>query len=142
MRYWPSQNKNTPVQLLRNIWSNFIATHDLNEKFLQICHSGGAIPVINALMTSPKEVQQRIVVRAYAPAAIVPKSICYNFFNYISKRDFITYLDFVGYKKFGDELIRLDPHPDAPLWDHSSDSPIFVKPNTDHIEIYMRGKEQ
>jgi hypothetical protein len=134
--------KTPPVELLKNTWSNFIATHGPDEKFLQICHSGGSIHVINALRASPKEVQQRIIVEAYAPAAIVPKELCFDSFNYVSKRDFVTYLDVLGYKKHGNELVRLDPHPEAPFFDHSAGSPTFVQKNKDHINQYLKGDEQ
>ncbi len=134
--------KTPPVELLKKTWSDFIATHGPNEKFLQICHSGGTIHVINALKTSPKEVQQRIIVAGYAPAAIVPEELCFKSFNYVSKRDFVTYLDILGYKRHSNELVRLDPHPDAPFWDHFADSPTFVETNMERIEAYMKGEEQ
>ncbi len=45
-----------PVQLLKNQWNHFIATHGPDEKFLQISHSGGALPHVEKLL---RRVEQR-----------------------------------------------------------------------------------
>ena len=126
-----------PVQLLKNQWNHFIATHKPWEKFLQICHSGGALHVKNALMTSPESVRQRIIVLAIAPAAIVPKKLCFQSYNYISRRDFVTHLDVKGKLKYGNQLQILEPHPDANFWDHELLSPTFKDTIDRHINDYI-----
>ena len=108
----------TPVQLLKNQWARFIATYPPEAKFLQVSHSGGAGHVFNALSTSPEHVRQRIISLAFAPSVIIPKKMCYQSFNYISKRDFVTNLDFIGNWKYGNQLTVLEPHAEAPFWDH------------------------
>ena len=49
-------------------------SHGPQAKFLEICHSGGADHLKNALLTSPESVQQRIVALAIAPSVIIPMS--------------------------------------------------------------------
>ena len=115
----------------------FIATHEPEEKFLQISHSGGSLQVYNALLTSPKSVQQRIINLALAPAAIIPKRLCFESYNYISRRDIVTHLDVMGKMKYGRELQILEPHPDANFWDHEFLSPTFAKPIQRHITNYL-----
>lgn len=127
-----------PVQLLKNQWNHFIATHGPGEKFLQISHSGGAIHVYNALKSSPTSVQQRIISLAIAPAVIIPKRLCFESYNYISRRDIVTHLDIKGKIKYGNELQVLEPHPDASFWDHEFSSPTFVWPIENHIKDYIK----
>ncbi|CCB87956.1 hypothetical protein [Simkania negevensis] len=109
-----------PVQHLKNTWRHFILTHGPDEKFLQTCQSGGAIHVKNALLTSPESVRKRIIVIAIAPGAIVPEELCFKSYNYMSKRDFVSYCDLIigGNIKYINELKLLDPHPDAKFFDH------------------------
>ena len=38
------------------------------------------------------------------------------------------------------QLIVLDPHPDAPLIDHDFQSPTFVKTIQDHVADYVKNK--
>jgi len=126
-----------PVQLLKNRWNRFSSIHGSQAKFLQICHSGGAIHVFNALSSSPKAIRGQIIVLAISPAAIIPKELCYEVHNYASKRDFIPRLDLVGKIRYGDQLILLEPHPDAPRHDHGFDSPTFQDVIKDTIQNYM-----
>jgi hypothetical protein len=115
-----------PVQLLKNQWQQFFEKHP-NGRFLQICHSGGTIHVKNTLLDLPQALRNRITVVAIAPAAIVPKELCYDSFNYVSRRDFVVYTDFRHTRHHLDELTVLQPHPDAPFFDHDFMSPTFTK---------------
>jgi hypothetical protein len=126
-----------PVQLLKNQWNHFIATHGPDEKFLQISHSGGALQVYNALLTSPKSVQQRIISLALAPAAIIPEELCFRSYNYMSRRDIVTRLDVIGKIKYGNQLQVLEPHPNANFWDHEFLSPTFAQKIRRHINDYI-----
>ncbi len=127
-----------PVELLKNQWNHFIATHGPDEKFLQISHSGGGLQVYNALLASPKSVRQRIISVAFAPAAIIPEELCFKSFNYMSRRDFVTSLDIVGNLRYGNQLQILKPHPDASLWDHEFLSPTFSRTMQYHISDYIK----
>jgi RHS repeat-associated protein len=126
-----------PVQLLKNQWNHLIATHKPEEKFMQLSHSEGSLDVYHALSTSPPSVQQRIISVAFAPAVIIPKSLCFESFNYVSKRDFVTHLDIIGKIKYGNQLQMLDPHPNAKLWDHEFLSPTFKDQIEHHINNYI-----
>ncbi len=127
-----------PVQMLRNQWDQFVANHGPEAKFLQICHSSGTIYVFNALASSPKEVRERIIVLAISPGAVIPKKLCFEAYNYASKRDIVPHLDAIGKIRYGDHLILLEPHPDAPHFDHGFDSPTFQTLILYHINNYLR----
>lgn len=127
-----------PVLLLRKEWEHFIATHEPDAKFFQVCHSGGAIHVVNALNSSSKSVQNKIIVLAIAPGAIVPEYLCFRSYNYASKRDFVPKLDIIGNLRYGDELILLEPHPDAKKHDHNFDSPTFQEVIQNRIINYLK----
>ena len=127
----------TPVQLLKNQWSNFILTHNSEAKFLQSCYSGGADHVKNALETSPSSIRQRIIVLAINPSVVIPEELCHESFNYMSKKDFVTKLDIIGSHKYRDQLHIVEPHPDAKGFDHAFTSPTFQRLIQEHIDKYM-----
>lgn len=127
-----------PVQLLKDQWDQFFSTHSFNAKFLQICHSGGAIHVFNALRSSPRAIREKIIVLAISPGAIIPRNLCFEAYNYASKRDFVPNLDIVGKVRYGDQLILLEPHPDALPHDHGFDSPTFQEQIQKRIINYLR----
>jgi hypothetical protein len=98
-------------------------------------------------MECPKELRDRVIVVAIAPGAVVPKKLCFNSFNYASKKDIVHFGELVlpgffdssecGTSKtmemileYRKELELLDPHPDATGIDHDFESPTF----TDIIE--------
>ncbi|HNA61538.1 MAG TPA: RHS repeat-associated core domain-containing protein [Rhabdochlamydiaceae bacterium] len=126
------------VQLLKNRWNHFIATRGPEEKLLQLSSSGGSLHVYNALITSSESVRQRIISLALAPAKIIPKKLCYESYNYVSRRDFIPHLDIMGKLRYGNQLQVLEPHPDAKFFDHNILSPTFAPKLKDHIEDYIK----
>ena len=126
-----------PVQLLKNRWDRLIDNHGPETKFLQICHSGGADQVKNALLSSPESVRQRIIVLALAPSVIIPNELCFQSYNYMSRRDFVTHLDIPGQLNYIDELRVLEPHSSAEWWDHGILSPTFIDPLQHHINDYL-----
>jgi RHS repeat-associated protein len=135
---WGNKGVRTPpAYLLKDEWAHFIANHDTSAKILQICHSGGATQVKNALLSSSEFVRQKIIVLAIAPSVIIPKDLCFNSYNYISRRDFVTHLDVAGKKKYGHEVIVLEPHPDAEWHDHGFLSPTFRDPLERQVLEYI-----
>ena len=123
---------------MKDKWSHLTSTRGPDAKFLEICYSGGADPLKNALLSSPPSVRQRIIVLAIAPSVIIPKSLCFKSDNYVSRRDFVTHLDFVGKMRYGNELRVLEPHPDAKFWDHEFLSPTFNDVKYNHIADYIK----
>lgn len=134
------------AKLLRTEWEAFhkANAHLPNAKLLQVCHSQGTIDVKNALQACPPEIRDRVMVVAIAPAAVVPKRLCFKSFNYASAKDFVHKLepsppplvesltiDDVIVPTFGEgiddrgELIILTPHPDAKGIDHEFRSPTY-----------------
>lgn len=144
---------------LQTKWNQF---HEANKnepnlKYLQICHSQGAIHVKNALRHLPKEIQNRVIVVAIAPGAVVPKEFCYMSYNYASNRDFVYMGEIasacaISQEEFSEcplikevfdhhkELIFLEPHEDATWLDHDAQSPTFKKVLSDIIEDYYEKK--
>lgn len=134
------------AKLLQKEWQDF---HEYNidrpnAKALQICHSQGAIHVKNALQNCPLEIQDRVIVIAIAPGAIVPDKLCFKAYNYASEKDIVYkfepsrptllpgVIDDVLIPRFGepilparDELILLPSHPDSKGIDHEFQSLTF-----------------
>jgi hypothetical protein len=142
----PGYSPNT-APMLEGKWRQFLEAnkHRPNARLLQVCHSQGAIHVRNALEHAPPEIRDRVIVVAIAPAAVVPKELCFNSFNYVSKKDSVYQMEPAPLtsKNFTfdevlipsgkeeivhphrDELIILEPHPDATGMDHEFQSPTY-----------------
>ncbi len=129
--------KMPPIEILRDQWEDFIATHSPEAMFLQICHSQGALHVKNALLASSQAVRDRIIVLAIAPVAIISKDICHASANYASMGDFVSLLDIQGRDLYSEELVFLEPHADAPRWDHNFNSPTYQSILQDHITTFI-----
>jgi hypothetical protein len=80
-----------PVLLLLDEWQNFIEQNE-SEHYLQVCNSRGTIEVYNALQLLPKEIQQRIIVIAVAPACLIPQELAYKVVNLVVSSDNIVKL--------------------------------------------------
>ena len=143
--------------LLIQKWSAF---HEKNKdrpnaKILHFCHSQGAIHTKNALMGLPKEIRDRIIVIAIAPAEVVPKVLCYNSFNYASETDIVpdgeilmswfanSHIEsdreefLINPFEIQSELIRLKRHEDATdKLDHGFQSPTFDEKINFHLKNY------
>jgi hypothetical protein len=127
---------------------------DPEVKLLQFCHSQGSIHVKNQLDRTPKEIADRIILVAIAPAALFSENICAENVRLASKRDFVPHLE--GFLrgttdspedgisestkqawKNQELVIVLEPHPDADLFDHSFQSPTFREEITRIINRYI-----
>jgi len=147
------------ANLLRENWIAFHENHKDNPqaKYLQFCHSQGAIHVRNTLLYAPEELRRRIIVIAIAPAVIVSKKLCYKSFNYASKKDivqigelaFASGLDTNEFRtskvlemvlENHEELILLNPHSSATGIDHDFQSPTFKEEIKKHITDYINHK--
>lgn len=123
-------------------------------KYLQVCHSQGAIHVRNALLQATERVRDRVIVVAIAPAAVVSKELCFQSYNYASKRDFLVYGELAHASAFDtnefgisknveraleniQELIFLEPHPSAIGLDHDFQSPTFADVCAAHLQEYV-----
>lgn len=166
-----NHNGYSPItaRLLKESWGEFHEKNleNPNVKLLQICHSQGTIDVKNALKDCPEKIRNRVIVLAIAPAAIVPDELCFNSYNYVSKNDFVYKLEphsietnltkednrlRISFSKppdHRDELIILEPHPEASKFDHSFQSPTYEKAIKDILKLYLEkngeyslGKEQ
>jgi hypothetical protein len=109
------------VNILKNEWVDYLSKNDSN-RYLQICHSEGAIIIRNALEKTPKDMRNRIDVIAIAPAAYIDENLCNSRVHYVSNRDLVPYLDINGYFNNKDSIIKIKPHHDAKFLDHNFDS--------------------
>ena len=104
-----------------------------------------------------KEVLNRVIVVAVAPAAFVPGDLCYTSYNYRIKGDPVPQAE-MFVKGFFDsneitpsekvketvsdylEMIVLEPHPDSPFFPHSFQNPTFDDIYEEQIENYNKLK--
>lgn len=127
-----------PVVKLHQKWNEFFSTHQKREKYLQFCHSQGAIQVRNALFHYPEELRKRIIVVAIAPAAYIPKTICHKAYHYVSRRDIVPYIDKIGRKRCKETTVILTPHKDAAFFDHHFLSPTYAPAIEHHLKAYLK----
>jgi len=144
------------AELLRNNWESFHQANldRPNAKYLQFCHSQGALHVRNALMQAPKEIQDRVIVVAVAPAVLLTDEICYDATNIACKGDVIPYSELSRQSSMdADEplqtkrmeelmerykdLILVDPVPETE-YAHDFQNPAFKKKINDIIEDYIK----
>ncbi|MBI5346411.1 MAG: RHS repeat-associated core domain-containing protein, partial [Chlamydiae bacterium] len=132
---------------ITNLWKNFIQVEQYlasvkdnyqQNGILWHCHSAGAAITKNALLALSEEEQQYITVVAIAPSEVIPSEICKKAYNYVSKRDFVTSLsDSNGMKKYAEDVYVLEPHENAPFWDHDFESPTYTDVIYGHIKDYL-----
>lgn len=115
------------VIALREKWHAYFEGVGPNAFLFHECHSEGAIITRNALRSFPEELRQRMIIAAYCPGAYINSEDVYHIIHYRSTRDIVPLLDVAGRYRCRDSTIVLDPHPDAPCWDHPLDSPTFQK---------------
>jgi hypothetical protein len=126
-----------PVKKLQEKWDYFFKHAKKSERFLQFCHSQGAIQVRNALLHYPEERRKRIIVVAIAPGAYIGQEICCKAYHYISRRDIVPYFDRQGLKKCKNSICFLTPHPDAAFFDHHFLSPTYRAAIEHHLQKFI-----
>ncbi len=143
--------------LLRQQWDEFDQKNadKPDAKFLQFCHSQGAIHVKNALASAPPHIRDRIIVVAIAPATIVPKHLCFQSFNYSSELDIVPkckmWLYMLGEAVADElseplniileeqkELIVLNQHPHDSGMGHGFLAKTFEEIIQDHMKEHLR----
>ena len=130
----------TPVGELHNMWDSFFNNSSSDAKFLQICHSQGAIHVRNGLLSYSPERGERILVVAMAPGAYVYEETCADVLHYRApaSRDPIPRIDRAGALRAGHTIINLESHPNAPWFDHPFQSPTFGEVLQKHLDAYIQ----
>ena len=146
-----------------NEWREFheISRDNPHAKIMHFCHSQGAIHTKNALMKLPDEIRNRIIVVALAPAEVIPRQLCFDSFNYASKKDYVPLGQVLFEAVYGalcansmndeeraawlnrvaeeqQQIIWLEPHEGTGLFDldHSCKSPTFIPVIQDHLHDY------
>jgi len=126
-----------PVRRLHEKWEKFFKRKP-NGRYLQFCHSQGAIHVRNALMTFSQVLCKQIHVVAIAPAAYIDKALCASVRHYVSERDFVPLLDWSGRKACFDTITSLKPDKDASWFDHSFTSPTYTDVIRENINKFTK----
>lgn len=119
---------------------DFHRTQPADAKCLTFCHSQGTVIVRNALQKCSPEEQQRAMVVAVAPSAIVSDKICFQADNYISTADPIgRYCDRAGIRDNPDNVHFLAPHKSASkIFDHGFASPTYKNDIEKHLKDYIK----
>ena len=124
-----------PAKLLKQQWHEFFKNGS-EQKLLVVCHSGGAIHVLNALLETEESIRNNILVVAIAPAVIIPKTLCGKVYNYTNDKDFVTDLDVTGNIKNKSHLIQLPGDPNV-RWDHAFSNRTFKEVLKKHTLNYI-----
>jgi hypothetical protein len=127
-----------PVEELHKLWDEEFARMGENGIIIQECHSQGCIHVRNALERYDPAKRKNIHLIATAPGGYISEDICGSVIHLVSKRDFVPYLDFIGRSKNKQNIVMLDPHPDAHWWDHNFDSKTYTDARRDRHNDIMK----
>src|SRR5262249_15793909 len=114
-----------PVRLLHKMWNSFFDRSSAAAKFLMVCHSQGAIHVLNALLDYPPELRKRIIVVAIAPGGYIYQQTCAQVThspNASKWRDPIPRIDKEGVARSKETIVDVVSHPDTGWLDHSFQS--------------------
>lgn len=130
------------TKLLLDTWNAYFDTYGPDARFLQVCHSWGAIHVRNALMLFDPERRKQIDVLAIAPGAYIDKDLCRDVMHIINEdatRDFIPRIDQVGFKMALEQgkVLKIRAHAEANDFDHAVLSPTYKEPLNLRIRKYF-----
>jgi len=126
---------------LRSIIRNCISELGKDGILYLILHSKGALVGNVALAGMSPEERNRVVVLAYGPATIIPKSHALEARNIFSSRDPVLYLSPISYLRHkigGTANIEIVPSKGGfPFMDHSFSSNTYQDHVTDAIQRYL-----
>lgn len=137
MHWWMAYigNQLTPavaltIQFIRDHFSKYP-----NKKLYLVSHSCGGAVLKAALKEIPPEQRQKIVIRNMGGGAYIPKALCENAINFVSKNDMVSFLShLVGTTYMNSkaptptsdyEFRILEPKPGSPKIDHNIQSPTY-----------------
>lgn len=117
--------------------------HTPEKELFLISHSCGGSILKAALREIPPEQREKIIVHNMGGGAYIPKTLCKNSVNYVSSRDFVSFISHYLAKKFIDspmnlfklndyKFILLKPQPGSKSVDHGIMEPTY-RPRVEHI---------
>ena len=128
-----------PVYELHKLWMDYFLNDKTGAPLLHLCHSQGAAITKLALETFPKELRERIIVKAFAPFRYIPDNLCKEVSHYVSEGDIIHRFDRHGKRACADTIVTLERHPEAVGWiDHAFNSPTFRDSLCQSLEKYLK----
>jgi len=132
-------NHITPgVREIHKALDNFFDNSSPTSTVLAIGHSMGNAAIRNALMIYDPERRKRIFVVSIAGAMQVIPETCGGLRSYVSKGDRIHQFDETGLQRYGKHIQWLTPHPKAPWFDHTFQSPTYRDVLKDNVSEYIK----
>lgn len=123
------------VRELQKHIQDFYANSAPGSTMLILPHSRGVLYTRNGLRDSLPEARDKVDVRAFACGAYIDRHLCKSVIHYESRMDFVPLFDYSGRQRCKDTIITLQPHPQAPWFDHGFTSPTYA----DFQRIEMKG---
>ncbi|MBI3259665.1 MAG: RHS repeat-associated core domain-containing protein [Ignavibacteriae bacterium] len=102
---------NTTERLLSKTVKSCIKKYGSDTKFLIIGHSKGTLNIKGFLRDAPPSIQEKITVAAFAPATIIPQSLCTHAQHYITTNDFVPTFDILRILLYSDQVTFLKSKP-------------------------------
>lgn len=128
-----------PSVKIQERWDAFFERSPPGVPYYEECHSQGTALVRNALVGYPKELRDRIIVRAFAPSAYISRDLCGDVKHFVSDHDWVHRFDFKGKRQYADTVIVLPRHPKGSRFlDHSISSPTFSIQRQEEIRTYIK----
>jgi RHS repeat-associated protein len=127
----------TPAFLLAKTWHEALKNPDFH--YLQIAHSQGEIHTMNsvAYLLDPS-LRERLHIVGIAPGGHIPNDECGSSMHYESRRDVVPlFHKLLSWNSYSENTIMLEPHPDAPLFDHTIWSPTYQEPLRERIGAFI-----
>ena len=115
----------------------FLLLEGIHPSAVEVLRGAGYSSVETLAGALPEEeLRKRIIVLAIAPGAYIDDKYAHKVTHYRSTRDIVPLFDFVGAFRCRESTVVLKPHPDAPWFDHSIDSPTYQKAIREHVTFY------
>jgi|GEM_PF-1755090 len=117
-----------PVSRLMDNWNNLLDNGPQGRYIIHFAHSQGGAVTRNALALMEEEKRNRIFVVGCATLLHTPNELCAGSWHFGSHNDVVPFLQYWFSKKDNFEPANIDffkKHSDAPMFDHSINSPTF-----------------
>jgi hypothetical protein len=123
--------------------------HYPDKELLFITHSCGGAVLKSALNEIPPELREKIVIMNIGGGAYIPKTLCKNAKNYISTRDFVSFLSNLVARRFlvpannfsnllDCKFVLLKPEPGSKIVDHGIFEPTYQKKLKELMSSYLQ----
>lgn len=121
--------------LILDRWTKFFENNASDALYLELPHSRGCIDTELALVMAPKEIRERIIIVAIAPAKFISSAFCKDAVNYVTTHDIVPKLQKVlAFAKAPDPIVvNLDESSPIPKGAHGFDEKVYANSLENHI---------